>query len=171
MDRDTLARLMARYAVRQTTTPLPGDPRKLEFWPPNETGDRQFPRPSDLPIGQPGVQVISPNTTENDIAADVVSHWAVKQDPELKRLYQQFSGTFQDPAMQQRLHRDYDWSRQNEGEARPFEQWQTMTRIPDYLRGYMFQQWPLKARQQAYTPDQRTLLDNMLVALGGGAGR
>lgn len=171
MDRDTLARLMSTYGVSQVTTPMSGDNRKLEFWPPDEPGDKQYPRPPGLPMGQPGVQTISPDVTENDIAADVVSHWAVNQDPELKRLYGQFSDTFQAPDRQPRLREDYAWSRANEGEQRPFGDWLKTTRIPDYMRGYMFQQWPLKTRQQAFTPGQRNILDNMTVALSGGAGR
>lgn len=163
--------LLRTYDVGQVTTPLPGDPRRLEFWPPDEEGDRQYPRPKGLPMGRPGVQIISPDVTENDIAGDIVSHYAVKQDPELRRLYEQFSGTFQAPEMQKRLHQDYAWSRAHENERRPFEDWMTTTRIPDYLRGYMFQQWPPEARQQMYTPTQRGLLDNMFVALSGGAGR
>jgi hypothetical protein len=152
-------------------TPMPGDPRRLEFWPPNELGDRQFPRPSGLPMGEPGIQTIAPDVSENDIAADVVSHWAVQQDPELARLYGQFSNTFQAPAMQPRLNQDYQWSQQNEGERRSFQDWLTATRIPDYMRGYMFNQWPLQARQGAFTPQQKQILDNMAVAIGGGAGR
>lgn len=148
-------------------TPMPGDNRMLEFWPPDEPGDAQFPRPKQFPLGKPGVQVISPETKPSDIAGDVVSHYLVNTDPKLKGMYDQFAQSFQTPEAQARLREDYKWARANEGEKRPFDEWATTTRIPDYFRGYVFKQWPEKAYGEMYSPDQRGLLDQMSSYIGG----
>jgi hypothetical protein len=147
--------------VQSVTTPMPGDKRMLEFWPPQEPGDAEYPRPKELALDKPGVQIISPDTKPSDIAADIVSHYMVNTDPNMKAMYQQFADTFKSPEVQARLQQDYEWSKQNEGEKRPFDQWASITRIPDYLRGYMFKQWPEKSYSQMYTKDQLGLLDQM----------
>lgn len=153
--------ILKNLNVQSVTTPMQGDNRMLEFWPPDEPGDEQYPRPKELQMGRPGVQIISPNTKPSDVAADIVSHYLVNQDPKLSGLYQQFSNTFQSPEMQARLQHDYEWSKQNEGEKRPFQDWASITRIPDYFRGYMFKQWPASSYSQAYTDEQRALMDQM----------
>ena len=118
-------------------------------------------------MGKPGGQIIDPATTSEDVAGDIVSHHLVKQDPAMKSLYAQFTKTFDDPKVKARLVEDYNWSRKNEGEKRPFTDWLQATRIPDYLRGYVFNQWPQKAKEQMYTPEQRQILDRMSGYLKG----
>lgn len=147
--------------VQSINTPMPGDNRMLEFWPPQEPGDEEYPRPQALPLDHPGVQIISPDTKPSDVAADIVSHYMVNTDPQMSAIYQQFADTFKAPEMQARLNQDYEYAKQNEGEKRPFDQWLSITRIPDYLRGYMFKQWPEKSYPHMYTPNQLGLLDQM----------
>ena len=157
--------------VGVVNTPIPGDFRKLEFWPPAEPGDAQYPRPQGLPIGKPGVQVISPDTTPNDIAGDVVSHYLVNQDKSLNSMYRQFLSSFGTPQASARLKEDYQYSKQNEGETRPFNDWFTTTRAPDYFRGYVFKQWPEKSYSEMYSPEQRAILDQMSAYLSHTRGR
>jgi len=171
---DLLAEAVKQYPIlgglnlSQVTTPMPGDDRMLEFWPPTEEGDQQFPRPKGLPMGQPGLQIISPDTSPNDVAADVVSHYLVNTDPTLKAEYQKFSDSFNTPDGQRRLHEDYKYDYDNSGERRPFDQWAKTTRIPDYLRGYTFKQWPEKAYPHMYTPDQIQIMDQIKAYLQSG---
>jgi hypothetical protein len=157
--------------VNAVTTPMPGDPRKLEFWPPGDPGDQRYPRPAGLPSAQPGVQIIDPATTPRDVAGDITSHWLVKQDPRMREMYGQFADTFNTPRAQRYLQRDYAHAQANEGEQRPFEDWKTMTRIPAYLRGRMFDQWSPQEQREYYTPDQIDMLNRMSGYLHGhGAG-
>lgn len=157
--------ILGSMAVNTVRTPLPNDNRMLEFWPPNEAGDKQYPRPQGLPMGQVGVQIISPDTKPSDVAADIVSHYLVNTDPTLKKEYQQFAKTFQTPDEQKRLREDYQWDKTHSGEDRPFDQWTQQTRIPAYLRGYVFQQWPQNTYDKMYTPDQIKLLDAIKATL------
>lgn len=156
--------------VQSVTTPMPGDNRMLEFWPPGEPGDAQYPRPKELAIDKPGVQIINSDTKPSDVAADIISHYMVEKDPKLKVMYQQFADTFKTPEGQARLKQDYEWAKQNEGEKRSFEDWASITRIPDYFRGYLFKQWPEKAYSQMYSKGQLGLLDQMGSYLQAGAG-
>jgi hypothetical protein len=153
--------ILQKLGLSKITTPNPQDSRKLEFWPPGEPGDQEFPRPQELPADRPGVQILDPSVSSEDVAADVVSHYLVHQDPRLQGLYSQFSGTFQDPQRRPRLEEDYQWSQIHEGEKRPFEDWLQSTRVPDYLRGYLFHQWPEKSYSQMYSPEQRAILEQM----------
>lgn len=153
--------ILANLNLSHVTTPMPGDDRMLEFWPPGEPGDSQFPRPSELPTNGIGLQFISPDTTPKDVAADVVSHYLVNADPTLSAEYKKFSDSFNTPAGQDRLRQDYSYARANEGERRPMNEWAKTTRIPDYLRGYTFQQWPEKSYSQMYTPDQIKIMDQI----------
>lgn len=157
--------ILESLPLSTVTTPLPGDSRMLEFWAPGEPGDKQYPRPPGLPLSNIGVQIISPDTKPSDVAADVVSHYLVNTDPTLKKEYQQFSQSFNTPAEQKRLHEDYRWDQQHTGEDRPFDQWAAQTRIPAYLRGYVFGQWPAKSYSHMYTPDQIKILDALKAQL------
>jgi hypothetical protein len=153
--------IIKSLGVQSVTTPMPGDGRMLEFWPPGEPGDSQYPRPKELALDKPGVQIISPDAKPSDVAADIVSHYMVNTDPKMKEMYQQFADTFKTPDGQARLKQDYEWSKKNEGETRSFSDWASTTRVPDYFRGYLFKQWPEKSYSQAYTQEQRDLLDKM----------
>lgn len=162
---DLVAQAAAAYPplrgldIASVTTPDQQDERALEFWPPGEEGDTAHPRPSQLPIDRIGVQLLRNGLKPKDIAADVVSHYLVNNDPALQPLYQQFAATFNEPGPRQRLERDYDYARKNEGETRPFDVWAERTRIPAYFRGYVFQQWPDDFNAVAFTPQQKQILD------------
>lgn len=133
----------------------------LEAWPPDETGDPSYPRPKEFPMGQYGIQNFSRETTPNDVAGDVVSHFLVNSDPSLKPLYEQFTKTFDTPEGQDRLRQDYSYARANEGERRTMKDWAQADRIPAYLRGRVFGQFPERAQTAAYTPDQIQILDQI----------
>jgi hypothetical protein len=137
----------------------------LEYWPAGEEGAPDFPRPDALPLGQAGVE--NYHGQPLDILGDVVSHKMVKDDPPTADIYQKFQGSMQ-PWQRKILHEQYAYARQNEGEQRPFEQWQETTGMPAYLRGYTFNQWPEAATKEMYTPEQRSLLDALRSYLGVG---
>lgn len=134
---------------------MKGDDRMLEFWNPGDHGDKQYPRPAGIPMDQPGVQIISRDTKPSDVAADIVSHYLVNKDPKLKKMYGQFADTFKTPEGQKRLREDYEWEKKNASyPVGSFDQFAKMNRIPAYLRGYVFQQWPADSYDKMYTPEQ-----------------
>lgn len=137
----------------------------LEFYPPGESGDPQFPRPQQLRMDRPGVQVFDPKTTPLDILGDYVSHYGVKADPFLAQRYQQFSQSL-DPKQQQILREQYAYYQNHPQykETRPFEQWLEMSGLPGYFRGYTFNQWP-DARGM-YNAEQLKMLDEVKKYLG-----
>ncbi|MGY2995453.1 hypothetical protein [Mesorhizobium sp. URHB0026] len=135
------------------------DGNMLESWPAGEPGAPDYPRPSQLPLDQFGVQVFDQNTTPRDLAADVVSHQLVKTDPAFSGDYQAFAKTFDTPQGQDRLRQDYSYSRQNEGERRPMNEWASTDRIPAYMRAYVFSQWP--NAEKAFSPEQLAILDRI----------
>lgn len=156
----------------QVTTRLPGDQRMLEFWGPGEGGGSDFQRPPGLPMDRPGVQVISPSTRPEDVAADLVSHYMVNQDQKLKPQYQAFANTFTTPDGRARLQEDYAYSQQNEKSMYPngmppIDEWAQRSRIPAYFRGYVFNQWPQDSFKSMYSPDQIQMLDQMKSYLTG----
>jgi hypothetical protein len=136
------------------------DDRMLEFWHPDEPGSSESPRPDTLPLGKPGVQVFNPKTSPLDILGDYVSHYGVQADPRLAAMYQQF-GQSLDPAMMQRRYAEHQ---QMFGEKRPYEDWYSSTGLPEYFRGYTFNQWPDAA--QMYTPEQLQILNQVRQYLG-----
>lgn len=140
-------------------SPGQGGGNMLESWPVGEPGAADYQRPSQLPIDQFGVQVFDQNTTPRDLAADVVSHYAVQNDPALSGDYQAFAKTFGTPEGQDRLRQDYSYARQNEGERRPMNDWASIDRIPAYMRAYVFSQWP--NADKAFSPEQKVILDRI----------
>ena len=143
-------------------TPNSSDKRMLEFYPPQEQGTPDQPRPPQLPLNQPGIQIFNPKTSPMDILADYISHYGVTSDPKLTQFYAQFVSSLNPQVMQQR----YLWSVKNEGETRPFDEWLKMSGAPAYFRGYTFNQWPSEFNKTAYTPDQIKLLDTVRQYLG-----
>jgi hypothetical protein len=137
----------------------------LEFWPPGEKGTGDAARPSQLPLDAPGVQIYSDKTTPLDVLGDVTSHYLVNTDPQVKGYYQKFASSL-NPKQQQFLQQQYQWSVENEGEKRPFAEWAKTSGIPAYFRGYAFKQWPEEFNEQAYTPEQRAMFDDMMKYLG-----
>ena len=49
----------------------------LEFYPPNEKGALDKPRPRELPINKIGVEVYNADVTPLDVLGDVTSHWLI----------------------------------------------------------------------------------------------
>lgn len=135
----------------------------LEFWPEDETGTAQQPRPKEFAHGKIGVEIYNENTRPIDILGDVVSHHLVKTDPTISMYYQKFEESLTDE-QKDRLKEQYQHAKTNEGETRPFEQWYASTGLPAYFRGYAFQQWDQP--EQLYTPGQRKMFDTMMQHLG-----
>lgn len=130
----------------------------LEYWSGDETGDPSYPRPSNLPMGMKGVEVGS-KARPLDILGDVVSHDLVNTDPKLKAAYQSFQGSLTD-RQKGLLQEQYKYAQDNEGEKRPYKDWEKASGLPAYFRGYMFKQWP--NAEQYYTPDQIGLFDSVM---------
>lgn len=147
-------------------TPRTG-PEKLEAWPPGETGTADRPRPSNFPADKYGVEVYSPQTRPIDILGDVVSHFLIHTDPQIKNYYSNFASSIT-PQQEQRLKEQYQYAVKHEGETRPYEEWRAMSGLPAYFRGYPFQQWPKEFTDKAYTDEQRQQLDAMMNYLQSG---
>lgn len=137
------------------------DGRMLESWPVGEEGNADYPRPSSLPLDKFGLEIFDKNTTARDVAADIISHQLVYDDPMLSPLYRQFESTFYTPEGLSRLQDDYEWSKINEGENRPLDVWAQNSRIPAYFRGYAFKQWPESEFGSLFSPEQIDILDKM----------
>lgn len=138
------------------------DNRQLEYWPAGESGDDQYPRPKNIPLESSGVEVFNKDTRPLDVLADYVSHEAVNKDPKLKALYDDFSSSVPDAQMRER----YEYHKQNLGEKRPYEEWKTQTGMPEFFRGYTFDQW--KDSEKLYTPQQLEKLKKIKDYLGIG---
>jgi hypothetical protein len=145
-------------------------PEQLEAWPPQETGTPDSPRPSEFPVGKYGIEVYNPQTRPIDILGDVVSHFLVNTDPRIKDYYSRFSASIS-PQQEARLRDQYQWSRLHEGERRTYDEWRSASGLPAYFRGYPFQQWSPEFVQGAYTPEQRSMLDDMMNYLRQPQGR
>jgi len=133
----------------------------LEAWPPGETGTSDRPRPSDFPATGYGIEIYNPQTRPIDVLGDVTSHFLVNTDPTIKDYYQRFQSSLT-PEQEARLKEQYQHAQRHEGEKRPYAQWRELTGMPGYFRGYPFKQWPDAFNQRAYTPEQRTMLDQMM---------
>lgn len=136
----------------------------LEFWPGDESGTPEYPRPKEFPLGKAGVEIYDLNTRPIDVMGDVASHQLIYTDPKMKGYYQQFTQSMT-PEQRARLQAQYEWAQKNENEQRPFEQWADRSGLPGYFRGYPFQQWD-KA-DELYTPEQIKMFDEMMVYLRG----
>ena len=131
----------------------------LEYWPGNETGTPQSPRPSEFPMGKAGIEVYNPSTRPIDIMGDVASHHMTQTDPTIKGYYQQFQESLTDE-QKRRLHDQYLHAVQHEGETRPYQHWHESSGVPGYFRGYAFQQWDNP--EELYTPEQMKMFDEMM---------
>lgn len=137
----------------------------LEFYDPQETGSPEYPRPKELPLGKIGIEVFDPKTRPIDILADYVSHYGVEKDPHLIERYQQFVGSIS-PEQRQRLREQYQYYQQHPEykEQRPYEEWERISGLPGYFRGYTFNQWDNP--QEMYTPEQLQILNQVRQYLG-----
>lgn len=138
----------------------------LEFWKPGEPGDKSSPRPGDIPLKSPGVEVFSDKVRPIDILGDVVSHHLMETDPKIKKTYDVFEKSLT-PRQESVLQHQYEYAQQNQDEKRPFDEWRKETGLPAMFRGYAFQQWPDEFNQKVYTPEQIKLFDTMMQYLQG----
>lgn len=137
----------------------------LEFYDPEETGSPEYPRPKELPLGKVGIEVFDPKTRTIDILADYVSHYGVEKDPYLTQRYQEFINSMS-PEQRQILREQYQYYQQHPEykEQRPYEEWEKISGLPGYFRGYTFNQW--ENPQEMYSPQQIQLLDQVRQYLG-----
>lgn len=136
----------------------------LEFWPEQEIGSPDYPRPKEFPIGKVGVEVYDQKTRPIDIMGDVASHHLVKTDPRMKEFY----GTFEKSlTADQKAHlmKQYQHAKVEEGEMRPYSQWYDASGLPGYFRGYAFNQWDRP--DEMYSKDQLQMFDTMMNYLRG----
>jgi len=133
----------------------------LEFYPPDEPGSEEYPRPKELPMGKLGVQVFDERTRPIDVLGDVTSHWLIYNDPVYKKYYEDFVDSLT-PEQKLTLGNQYRHYRMTAGEDRPYEQWQEISGLPGYFRGYAFDQWDKKAANKMYTPEQLQMFDRMM---------
>ncbi|CAB4187803.1 hypothetical protein UFOVP1169_7 [uncultured Caudovirales phage] len=127
----------------------------LEHWSPGDTDNGLgYARPAELAPDQYGVEVYSDKTTPKDVAADIVSHRMVKDDPVTKQMYSQFTGSLTDN-QKAHLQEQYQWAQANEGEKRPYKDWESTTGLPAAFRGMLFEQWPKDFNDKFYTEDQK----------------
>jgi hypothetical protein len=146
---------LADKDIHSVTTINPKDNRFLEFYPPDEPGSPQYPRPKELPMGKVGIQILSNKTRPIDVLADYVSHHAVNADPTLQSLYAEFEANVDPNVLRQR----YEQHRKKFGEKRPYEIWKERTGLPELFRGYTFNQWD--NAEQMYTPTQLGILNRV----------
>jgi len=151
--------ILGRYGVKGKYSPNARD-GYLEFWPPGESGPPDYPRPEEFG-DSPGVEIYKEDTKPIDVLGDVTSHWLIEQDPIVSKYYDDFKQSLT-PDQRQRLKGQYSYAQQNFDETRPYEQWESMSGMPGYFRGYPFKQWPDEFNQKAYTPEQRSELDRMM---------
>ena len=144
---------LADKNINFISTPNPKESRKLEYYAPDEPGSPQYPRPKELPMGSVGLQVFSNKVKPMDVVADYVSHYAVKNDPKLKEIYDQFETSLDPELLKQR----YDYHKKKFGEKRSFDQWKDMTGVPELFRGYTFKQWDNP--ETMFTPAQIELMN------------
>lgn len=166
MPRDVFEQAIEMYpilkdlGIEYKISPNPEEKRMLEFYPPNERGAVDKPRPRELPVNKLGVEIFNEDVTPLDVLGDVTSHWLIYNDPQYKKYYDDFVQSMS-PEQKQRLRGQYEHY-VSKGEKRPYEQWEQMTGLPAYFRGYPFKQWPDDFNRIAYTPEQREMFDRMI---------
>lgn len=142
----------------------PSEGRQLEMWAPGDQGwnwkGKHFQRPQGLPLDAHGIETFG-DVRPLDVLADYVSHHSVNEDPKLKGLYQQFSASVPENTMLQR----YKYHRENMGEDRSYAEWKKDTGLPEYFRGYTFNQFGPNAKD-FYTQEQLQILDQVRALLG-----
>ena len=156
---------LEQFPVLHSQQLISGPGKQLEYWPPNEPGTPDRPRPDYIPIDQAGME-LGPNATPMDILGDIVSHHMVKKDPVIKKHYESFKNSLTGDQKEQ-LQAQYNYAAKNQNETRPYAAWEKSTGLPAYFRGYAFGQWPAEFNQKAYTPAQRYHFDRMMDYLRG----
>ena len=146
----------------------------LEFYPPQEVGSEQYPRPEQFPIDKFGVDIRSPMTRPIDVLGDYVSHYGIYTDPVLMASYKEIekSLTADQKNHLKSLYEDYkrgyflDESGNKvslgEKEKGTFEEWLDRSGLPGFYRGNIFNQW----EDKYYTPRQLELFKKAKQYLG-----
>lgn len=131
----------------------------MESWQPGEPGSQDYPRPSTIPLNQPGIEIYRTDAQPIDVLADAASHFMVNSDPAMRSYYSQFQNMAQhNHTQQQMLQQQYQHALQNEGESRPYDQWLNMTGMPAWFRGRAFEQWPSDFTDKTYSDPQKQLI-------------
>jgi hypothetical protein len=160
---------LARYS--HVYSSVPGR-TNLEAWPPGETGTTDYPRPEGLPPDQFGIEIFDRHIRPDDVLGDVVSHGMRFDDPTVKSTYERF-GRSLTQQQQRHLWEQFHYAQLYEGERRNFGEWMAMAGLPGMFRGYAFRQGrgrdpsdkandPNWVALHMYTPEQRTMLDEMM---------
>ena len=136
----------------------------LEFWEPGDEGppDGSVKRPEGIAIDRMGIEVRNPETRPIDILGDYASHEGIYSDPKLKDIYDRYLSTLTD----EQLKVKYEYEKKNYGEDRPFEQWAERSGKPGMFRGYTFDQFSEEEIKEAYTDEQKSILDEAKKYLG-----
>jgi hypothetical protein len=128
---------------------------------------------------QVAIETFNPQTRPIDILGDYVSHYGVKQDPQLMQLYQQFSQSVPQETYQKRLNEtiqniqeDIEKEKNPEQkqmliqelqdiQTQPQEWWQRAG-LPEYFRGYPFKQFgPEEEAKSFYSPELLDILNKV----------
>jgi hypothetical protein len=139
------------------------DFRKLEHWQPGDMGDDKFKRPGGVSKDKHAIEVLDPSVTPVDIAGDIVSHSLVNDKeghPELYNLNKQFEETLKTPEAKASL-REFYREGYERGDHREYRDWYNQTGKAQYLRGYLFKQFPESEIPKHYSKKQMKILDNM----------
>jgi len=128
---------------------------------------------------QTAIETFNPSARPIDILGDYVSHYAVKQDPQLMSLYQQFSQNVPKQTYQKRLNETIQNLQESIKNTNDPEQkkmlteelqsmktnpkgWWDRVGLPEYFRGYPFKQWGTDDEAKImYTPQQLKILDKV----------
>jgi len=139
------------------------DFRMLEHWQPNDTGDDKFKRPEGVSLDKHVIEVLNPSTKVTDVAGDIVSHSLVndkENHPELYKLNKQFEDTLKTPEAKKSL-REFYREGYEQGDHRDYKEWYEQTGKAQYLRGYLFNQFPESEISKHYSKKQISILDKM----------
>ncbi len=131
-------------------------PYYLEHFPPEEVGSLENPRPKNLPIGEYGLQIFK-DVRPEDIAGDIISHHIINKDKYLSKKYEEFKKLI---SKEDILNR-YNYHKNNLGEKRDFNNWSERTGYPELLRGYVFNQFDKKTKNELFTLEQKKVLDSI----------
>jgi len=149
-----------------TKSPNDGSGRKIEAWDKGDKGGFEMGgearyRPESLPLNQRGIEDFGDNTPPLDLYGDLVSHYSVNEEgSDLRKKYLDFTGNVPMETMQKR----YSHAQKDYGEDRPFDVWNNRSGMPEYFRGYTFNQWP--NAEEMYRPEDIEKLDSIKGLLG-----
>jgi len=139
-------------------SPDPKSPYKLEFY-----------QQDDIPDWAKGkstaIEVFHPQTTPQDLYGDYISHYAVNTDPKLQQMYQQFQKGIT-PQGKKFIAELVDEAKRGGEKNTETPEYMQRVVIPQYLRGYLVNQFEPKDFSQAYSPQQIQLLKQMKQYLG-----